>query len=343
MLDAISIGDVTEDVFVEVEDALVKELKVGKRKEEFLCLRYADKIKAPKIDKLIGGNAGNFAIGSERLGIQSALYAEVGDDIQGARILQSLKENKVSTKYFTLVKGGKTNYSVVINHDGERTILVHHELRKYKPKKLEKCKWLYVTSMGKGSDRLFPPVIKHVKKYKTKLGFNPGTHQLEMGLKKLSSMLKHTTVVSLNKEETQLLLNNYSEDFRVLTKELWKTGTNIALVTDGPNGSYCFDGKEFWYCPIYDVPAIERTGCGDSFTTAFIVALHYGKSVPEAMAWASINSASVLQKIGPQEGLIKLSMLKKILKANPKYKARAFNSAKVLRNKKYLPKKYKVF
>jgi len=342
MLDIISIGDVTTDVFLQVDDLILKCDKHNK-KNCLLCMKYADKIVAKRVDKLIGGNAGNIAIGSKRLDLNSALYAQVGDDDQGEVLLKSLKKDNVSTKYFTLAKNELTNYSVVINYGVERTILIHHEKRDYKLKNFEKSKWVYVTSMAEGSEGFFPLVLKNKKKYNFKLGFNPGTHQLKWGLKSLSKMLSQSFITSLNVAEAQLLLKTKNLDLRYLLKKLYNTGTEIALITDGPSGSYAYDGKEFYFCPIYDVPILERTGCGDSYTTGFIAALHYKKDIMEAMKWGTINAASVIQYIGPQEGLIKLNMLKKIIKTNPKFNARTFNSSSVTKSTKYKPVKYKKF
>jgi len=341
MLDVISIGDVTTDVFVQVDEL---ELVCKHDKNDcLLCMKYADKIAAKRVDKLIGGNAGNIAIGSRRLGLKSALYAQVGNDDQGRLLLKSLKDDKVQTKYFTLAKGELTNYSVIINYHAERTILVHHETRKYILKPFEKCKWIYVTSMGIGSEKFYPLVLKNKKKYNSKLGFNPGTHQLKSGLKVLSKMLAQSEVTSLNIEETQFLFKTKNRDLRFLLKKLHNTGTKIALVTDGPAGSYVYDGEEFYYCPIFDVPILERTGCGDSYTTGFIIALHYKKTIKEAMKWGTVNAASVIQHIGPQEGLIKSNLLKKILNSNPKFNARTFSGKSVTKGTKYKPVKYKKF
>jgi len=341
MLDIISIGDVTTDVFLQVKELTVK-CEHG-NKDCLLCMRYADKIATQRVDKLIGGNAGNIAIGSRRLCLKSALYTQVGDDEQGKILLKSLKDNKVNTKYFTLAKGELTNYSVVINHGAERTILVHHEKRNYKLKDFEKCKWIYLTSMASNSQKFLSLTLKNKKKYNSKLGFNPGTHQLKFGLKALSKMLANSEVVSLNVEEVQFLFRTKKRDLRFLLKKLHDTGTKIALITDGPAGSYTYDGKEFYYCPIYDVPILERTGCGDSYTVAFITALFYKKDIKEAMRWGTLNAASVIQYIGPQEGLMKLNILKKILKANPKFNARTLNGHSVTKGTKYKPVKYKKF
>lgn len=341
MLDILSIGDVTTDVFVQVDELQL--LCKHKKNDCLLCMKFADKIAAKRVDKLIGGNAGNIAIGSRRLGLKSALYAQVGNDDQGKLLLNSLKKDNVATKYFSLAKGELTNYSVILNYEAERTILVHHEKRNYKLKKFERCKWIYVTSMGVGSKIFYPLVLKNKKKYNSKLGFNPGTHQLKSGLKVLSKMLAQSDVTSLNVEETQFLFKTHNRNIRYLLEKLHSTGTKIALITDGPAGSYAYDGKEFYYCPIFDVPILERTGCGDSYTTGFIVALYYKKDIKEAMRWGTLNAASVIQHIGPQEGLIKLNLLKKILKANPKFNARTFKGRSVNKGTKYNPVKYKKF
>ena len=283
------------------------------------------------------------AIGSARLGLKSALYSEVGNDTQGIRLKQSLIDNKVSTKYFYLKKGEKTNYSVVLYFKGDRTILVHHEKRAYKFPKIEKSKWIYLTSMGTGSQKIFKPLLTYLKKTNAKLGFNPGTHQIKLGTKKILPIIKRSNVMFINTQETQKILNTKTNDFRKLTKGLYDLGTKIAVVTDGPNGAYCYDGNNYWYCPIYDVKILERTGCGDAFSTGFLSALANNKPVEQAMVWASLNSAGVVQQVGPQNGLIKLTTLKKILKANPQYKARKFTSSQVKTNKIYKPKKYKSF
>jgi len=341
MLDIISIGDVTTDVFVQVDE--LKLICKHNKNDCLLCMNFADKIAAKRVDKLIGGNAGNIAIGSRRLGLKSALYAQVGNDDQGKVLLKSLKKDNVATKYFSLAKGELTNYSVIINYHAERTILVHHEKRNYKLKNFERCKWIYVTSMGVGSEKFFPLVLKNKKKYNAKLGFNPGTHQLKSGLKVLSKMLAQSDVTSLNVEETQFLFKTKNRDLRFLLKKLHGAGTKIAVITDGPQGSYAYDGEEYYYCPIFDVPILERTGCGDSYTTGFIIALYYKKDIKEAMIWGTLNAASVIQRIGPQEGLMKLNLLKKILKANPKFSARIFKGRSVTKGTKYKPVKFKKF
>ncbi len=96
-------------------------------------------------------------------------------------------------------------------------------------------------------------------------------------------------------------------------------GPQIAVVTDGPRGAYAFDGEAVWFAPPYPDPAppYERTGAGDAFASTFTSALALGKSVDEALMWGPINSMSVVQKIGAQEGLLPREQLEEFLSNAP--------------------------
>jgi ribokinase len=64
---------------------------------------------------------------------------------------------------------------------------------------------------------------------------------------------------------------------------------------------------------ILPIDLVEATGAGDAYATGFIAALFHGHSTAEAMRWGSANSASVVTKIGPQDGLLKLKEMQKML------------------------------
>jgi len=118
----------------------------------------------------------------------------------------------------------------------------------------------------------------------------------------------------MNKEEAQRLLDNGTKEMKQLLSGLRNIGARIAVITDGAEGSYSFDGTHYRKLEIFDTPVVERTGSGDSYATAFMAALHYGKDVGEAMRWGTANSASVVQYVGPQAGLLDRAGIAKMLK-----------------------------
>lgn len=317
--DLISIGDATLDVFLDIDEATV--LCELEKEQCRLCVNYADKIPVKKVTKIPGvGNAANLAVGSARLGLKTGLYTILGNDETGKEIYRRLEKEGVSSDYIKFDKKRGSNYSAVINFKGERTIFVFHEQREYKLPRLAKTKWIYFSSLAAGHETLHQSLIDFVTRNKVKLGFNPGTFQLKEGLAVLRKIMKVTTVLLVNEIEAERLVGPYKNDFKKALRLLKKEGPEIVVITNGPKGSYAFDGKDFWFQDIFDVPVIERTGAGDSYSTGFICALAYGYDVPTAMRWGTINAAFVIQKIGAQEGLLRKKEMLKILKNNPQFR-----------------------
>ena len=324
MYDIISIGDTTIDHFFFIHDAQVS---CALNKEDcYITMHFADKIPVDNYVRTIAGNATNNAVASSRLGLKTAFYAVVGDDVQGHTIHWQLKKEGVNTRYLQVDKKHSTNISSVISFKGERTILVYHVPRNYILPKLPPTRWAYLTSAGpkESLPKLHRQVWQYLKNNpKIKLGFNPGTHQMNLGLKAITPFIKRSEVLSLNVEETERLLGRKTgTPHKKLLEDMHKIGPKIFVLTNGPEGSYSFDGKTMRFLEIYDTPVVERTGCGDSYTSAFMAALIYGYDTAEAMRWGTMNSAFVIQKIGPQEGLINkakmLAMLKKAKGLRPK-------------------------
>jgi sugar/nucleoside kinase (ribokinase family) len=71
--------------------------------------------------------------------------------------------------------------------------------------------------------------------------------------------------------------------------------------------------------PIYPdpKPPFERTGAGDAFTSTFVAALIKGSNIEGALQWAPINSMSVVQYVGAQEGLLNQRQMGELLQKAP--------------------------
>ena len=323
MYDIISIGDTTVDVFLILDDASVQcDLdKVNCR----LCVNYADKIPVKSMAKVNAvGNAANNAVASARLGFKTALVSLVGNDDSGHAIYKILQKEKVNTRFVATDHEHGTNYSTVLDYKGERTILVFHEQRKYHWRVIPKSRWLYFTSHGQGHEVMFPGLLNHVKKTKAKLVFNPGTYQLKFGIEKLKPILEATQVLCLNKEEG-MMLSGEMHDVKDLLKALHAFGPPTVVVTDGQAGAYAYNGAQTFFCPIFPVPIVERTGCGDAFASGFVGALAAGKGILEAMRWGSLNAAGVIQYIGAQKGLQTRRQIEHQLRHHPDYQPRVLH------------------
>lgn len=312
MVDLISIGDPTIDTFLKVHDAHVA---CRLRREDCqICFDYANKIPVEGFFRFPAGNMPNNAIGASRLGLSTLAYGEVGSDAEGEWIRQELGKEGVETKYLRTDKSKATNASTVLLFQKERTIFVWHETRRYQLPALPVSDWMYLTSLGPLSshlETLHREILGYLKTHVTKLAFNPGTYQLLLGREKLAPLLTRSQVLIINKEEARELTGKETWDIKLLLRGMRELGPEIAVITDGPNGSFAYDGSHYFACGIYDLPVLERTGAGDAYATAFLAALHYQLPIPEAMRWGTFNAAYVVGAMGGILGLVgKKSMLR---------------------------------
>ena len=338
MFNIITVGDLTLDTFLIIDDATVQcDLS---REHCRLCLNYADKVPITHATQSIGGDAANVAVGCKKLGLKTAAVSELGDDVNGKVIKEGLKKAGVDTSMVKILKNKETRYSVVLNYKAERTILSYHVERDYSLPNLPTTDWIYYTSLGANFEKLQDNLAKHLTKHpQTKLAMNPGSYQIKNGLNKIKQILPKTDILFLNKEEAgkvavaqpslrgdahrhceEELARRRSNPVVAYLYTLQKLGPKIVVITDSYNGSYACDDKSAYFMPIYDVKAVGKTGAGDAFASAFLSAIILKKDIPTAMQWGTANSASVIQQIGAQKGLLNKAGIEKMVRRFDKIK-----------------------
>jgi len=320
-IEFLAIGDIVVDAFIKLQDAHVN-CKLDTNTCE-LCMRFGDKIPYESVDVLNAvGNSPNAAVSAKRLGLQSALVTNLGDDNNGRDCIEQLQKEGISTDYVSIQKDKKTNYHYVLWFGVERTILVKHTEFDFKFPSFENTEisWMYLSSLADNSLPYHLEIAEYLKNHpETKLAFQPGTFQIKLGTEKLKDIYAHTYVFFCNVEEAQKILSNDSKDIKVLSKGIHDLGPKIVAISDGPNGAYASDGEHVWFIPIYPdtAPAVDRTGAGDAFASTFTAALGLGKTIPEALSWGPINSMSVVQHVGAQKGLLPREKIEELLANAP--------------------------
>ncbi|MBI2020856.1 carbohydrate kinase family protein [Candidatus Daviesbacteria bacterium] len=325
MLDLISIGDATIDNFVQIHDAEVR-CNIDKT-ECKLCVDYGDKIAVDSLVHLVAGNAANNAVGGSRLKLKSAIYVNVGSDPSGKQIVDKLKEEGVSTRYIVVNKGMESNLSTVLNFQGERTIFVYHQAWKYQLPDLEQTRWIYLTSLSDSftKSNLLNELNAYLERAGAKLLYNPGTYQIQAGVKKNPRLLSLTELFIVNLEEAKRILGHKDEEdlpIKKLLKGICDLGPKMTIITDGKEGSYGFDGEKYYHLGIFPAKLVEMTGAGDAYATGVLAGLFHGQNLSEAMRWGAANGAAVVEQIGPQAGLLTYDEMQQRLKTNSKIVAR---------------------
>jgi len=319
--DFLAVGDIAVDAFIRLKDVAVHNACRIDNNASELCLPFGGKVPYDFVKIVYAeGNCANACVCVSRLGLKTALISDMGKDEAGEKCLKSLIGNGVNTKYVEMKESKRTSYHYVLWYGDDRTILTKHEPFPYKLPSGPAPKWLYLTSLAEDSIPFHNEVYEYLLSHgETKLAFQPGTFQIKIGVDKLRNIYKKTEVFICNLEEAQTILKTDELDPKILLKRISMLGPKIVVITNGSMGAYLYDGKDLWFMPTYpdDKPPYERTGAGDAFASTFISALAIGKTPIEALAWGPINSMSVIQKIGAQEGLLTRAQLEEVLKKAP--------------------------
>lgn len=318
--DFVAVGDITSDAFIRLKDAKANCDPTGKKCE--LVLRFGDKVPYEFVEEVRAvGNAANAAVSAKRLGLKSALVTNVGDDHNGEECIATLRKNGVATDFVSVEKDKETNYHYVLWFEEERTILVKHQEYEYKFADIDPPKWIYLSSIGESSLDYHMQIAEYLRKNQNvKFAFQPGTFQMKMGVEKLKDLYSRSDIFFCNTDEARRILNKPEEmDIKNLLKGMHDLGPNVAVITDGPNGAYAYDGYEgFFMMPFPDPkPPYERTGAGDAFASTFTSAIALGRSLFDAFMWAPVNSMSVVQQVGAQKGLLTQEEILKYLSTAP--------------------------
>ena len=323
-----AVGETTMDAFIRLKDASVH-CDINNINCQ-ICMAFGAKIPYESVTEVPAvGNAANASVAASRLGLKSALVANVGKDRNGETCLKSLKEDGVSTEFINISPDKPTNYHYIIWFESERTILQKHSDFDYKLPKLGKVKWVYLTSLGEKSLPLHAKLIDYLRQNpETKLAFQPGIFQIKMGVEKLREIYARSEVFFSNVEEAQMILDTNERDIRKLSEGIHALGPRMVSLSDGTKGAYLYLEGELWHIPMYpDIAApLDRTGAGDAFSSTFAVGLVLGLSPTEALTWGPINSMSVVQEIGAQKGLLTRAKLEEYLQNSPaEYKTKKIN------------------
>jgi sugar/nucleoside kinase (ribokinase family) len=326
-VDVICIGDTVVDEFIKLQDAEVHtDIKTH---EKTISLKFGQKIPYEEAIVLYGvGNSANAAVSFSRLGLKSLLLTEIGKDQSGEKIKEVLKAENINLDFIGEHVGIPTNDHYVLWYKDERTILVKHFAypRVLDEKNLPKAKYCYLSSLGSDTLEYQEKIASWLERNpQTKLIFQPGTFQMQVGVQKLKKFYELSYIFVCNVEEAKLILGNINLEIKDLLKKMHLLGPEIVCITDGPNGAYLYNKGKAYFMPIYPdiAPPYERTGAGDSFTSTFASAIALGLTPEQAMTWGPINSMSVVQYVGAQEGLLtKTEILEYLKNAPTDYKLR---------------------
>ena len=261
-----------------------------------------------------GGDALNESVVLSRMGKQVQLISKVGKDDAGARVLDYMKANGISTDCVKVEENLATGMNIVLlDARGERYFLTnpHSSLRKLSEEDVLPHLGEAADIVGFASIFVSPMLdIPAMERLFQKIKEKPGRilvadmTKAKNGekLEDLKGILKYVDYLLPNQEEIALLTGE--TDPFVNAKLLVEAGVSCAVVKVGSRGCIIQTKEETLEIPTYPVErAVDTTGAGDCFAAGFLWALSNGYSLTDCGRFACATASCTVEQVGATDGI----------------------------------------
>lgn len=342
MVDVITIGSATMDVFVESDDANIVSVYTKNKKSEFMSYPYGAKVEIEDFTSQVGGGGINTACNFANLGFNTSAIFKIGNDIYSDGILKSFQDKNIDLSNIIQTSETNTGFSIIlVSFQGDRTVLAHRGANAQIKKSdinfdaIKSAKLLYIAPLNGDSTKVLDNIVLFAKDNDVKVCFNAGSSSLKKGYNYLKKILENAHIVVLNKEEAVMATKieirpdtkdeKFSKEFihpdlKAIFNKLKVRDYQVVVITDGCNGAYAYNGKEYYYCPVFSGPVTSTLGAGDAFASTFCASLwKNGIDIGKALMYASVNSAGVVSEFGATQGLMTFEQIEEKLNNTPNF------------------------
>lgn len=242
-----------------------------------------------------GGNAVNFAAYATQCGAHSAYLGLIADDKEGRLVYESLKEMGVDLSESPLRQGLATERCDVILNEGDRVFQgSSYGGGEYKTLTLTDRDVQYLSAF----DLVHCGCYACMEDEMIKLKDLPAVRTYDFSAEEeyrtdeyLEKVCPYIDIALFSAEEMN------EEEAKALREKVIELGTKLAVVTNGTKGQILWDGKREYRGVVKLVEPVDTMGAGDSFFTAFVLALVEGgyrkeKPVTEEMVNTAFAKAA---------------------------------------------------
>ena len=264
-----------------------------------------------------GGSAANTMVALARLGCKVGFIGKVASDAEGRMLLQDFRKGGVDARGVTVATTGRSGKVMgFVGKGGERALYIDPgvndtiRLDQIDSEYASSTKFLHLSSfVGKQSFETQKKIVDQLPK-EVMVSFDPGALYSRMGLARLRSIIKKTSVMMPNAGEIALLTGK--SDYRAGARLLINEGVGVLAVKLGSKGCYVTNGYEDYMVKQFKVKVLDTTGAGDAFDAGFIYGLLSDKDINEAGKIGNFVASKSITAMGARNGLPTLSDLKKL-------------------------------
>jgi ribokinase len=317
MTKILCIGSITKDIFFPTKEGVILDTPEDLLSQKKIAFELGAKYHITNRAETLGGCSVNVACGLARLGEEVGCLAVIGNDATGKWMKEKLSGYNVIGEEIYEIDEVMSDLSAIIVDDnsGERTIFSSHSasgLLEIQAEKIKDIDWVFVGDLSGDWINNLEKIFTACEKEKIFVAFNPRQKTIAENPEAIVKALEKCALFVVNKDEAVELVSGLGFDISssqlgdeiFLLNEIKSRTDGLVVITDGLRGAWATDGKNILHVDAIPQDAIDTTGAGDAFTSAFFAAHLKGFTMEICLRWGIANSSSSVTRYGGQEGLL---------------------------------------
>jgi len=258
-----------------------------------------------KFMQVYGGKGANQAVAAARAGGNVAFVNCVGEDAYTPQMVHNYKKDGIDIRFVFEEKGVASGHALImIDDSGENIISVASEANNLLlPEKIDVASPAFNDAAMIVMQYEIPEeTIKYVIDLANRKNI-PVLWNCAPARAFDLSYIPRINILVLNEVEAGFLAGMTVEnetDAEKAAQKLVDSGVEKVIITLGSKGAFVVTKTEKVSVPAFKVEAVDTTAAGDTFCGAFAVALVEGKSLKEALQFASAAAAISVTRMGAQ-------------------------------------------
>jgi ribokinase len=264
---------------------------------------------ASAYNRSFGGKGANQAVAVAKLGGRSIMVCRVGADESGSELLENFTRSGVDTRQVIRDPGNSSGMAfITVDREGENTIVIFPGANmKLGPSDLDAAMDQIRVSGAVVAQLEIPlQTVERIaavsREHNVPFILNPAPAPA----RDISGILGNVDIICPNKTEAEALTGASIaniEDAKRAAHLLMESGAGSVVLTLGSSGALLVTGDTEHHIPSPTVHVRDTTGAGDAFVGSLAYFIASGRTISDAVRYASVAAALSVTKDGTQAGL----------------------------------------
>lgn len=266
---------------------------------------------------LPGGQVASTVVACQHWGLRTRYVGKLGDDAAARLHHEAFAREGVDTRIVTVPGGVSPQSLILVDADGERTVLNRRDDRLVlQPQELDRS---WITSAR----------ALHVDGHDTAAAIQAATWARENGIPVIADLDELYPGVEelLGKIDYLIVSRNFPSmlmgepDLETALRGMHaRYGATLSAATLGEHGVLAWDGTRFHHAAAYHVPVVDTTGAGDIFHAGFIYGLLRGWPLERQLNFACSAAALNCTASGARGRIETVEAIEQLMTTGPRYK-----------------------